>query len=165
MASAVSPPGSVWRPLFRRRATFPLPEAASEHHTPASGPRVSTLATPHTWLRSSLPCSAGLPPGSAAIGRARAHAHAHAHARTRTRTCMHTLARMFARFRFHFSLFALLVLLTHVVTVWRPVRFKPPHSQPRALRHTTVLSNISCPYRSVCGTDAACSSNTIRDSR
>ena len=43
--------------------------------------------------------------------------------------------------------------------------YYPPHSQPRALRHTTVLSNIMCPYRSVCGTAAACSSNTIRDSR
>ena len=35
------------------------------------------------------------------------------HAHTRTR--MHTLARMFARFCFNVSLFALLVLLTHVV--------------------------------------------------
>ena len=35
------------------------------------------------------------------------------------------------------------------------VSLHPPHSQPRALRHTTVLSNIMCPYRSVCGTDAA----------
>ena len=47
--------------------------------------------------------------------RARTHAHAHAHTRTRTRTRMHTLARMFARFCFNVSLFALLVLLTHVV--------------------------------------------------
>ena len=45
----------------------------------------------------------------------------------------------------------------------------PPLTTESPTIHTTtdyrtVLSNISCPYRSVCGTDAACSSNTIRDS-
>ena len=42
-----------------------------------------------------------------------------------------------------------------------------PHSQPRALCYDTLHSvycPTSCPYRSVCRTDAACSSNTIRDS-
>ena len=84
--------------------------------TPGAWPRVSTLATPHAWLRSSLPSSAGPPPGSVAIRlrarararartRTRAHAHALAHAHARTRTRMLTLARMFARFCFHVSLF------------------------------------------------------------
>ena len=35
--------------------------------TPGAWPRVSTLAAPHAWLRSSLPSSAGPPPGSVAI--------------------------------------------------------------------------------------------------
>ena len=39
------------------------------------------------------------------LGCARAHAHALAHAHARTRTRMLTLARMFARFCFHVSLF------------------------------------------------------------
>jgi len=54
----------------------------------------------------------------------------------------------------------------HLITTADTYLVIPPHSQPRALRRTTVLSNITitCPYRSVCGTDAACSSNTIRDS-
>ena len=69
--------------------------------TPGAWPRASTLATPHAWLRSSLPSSAGPPPGSVAIRLAARAAHAHA----RTRTRMLTLARMFARFCFHVSLF------------------------------------------------------------
>ena len=63
---------------------------------PGTRPRVSTLATPHAWLRSLLPSSAGPPPGSAAIRpRARARAgtpartHAHAHARTHAHACSH----------------------------------------------------------------------------
>jgi len=35
---------------------------------------------------------------------------------------------------------------------------------PRALYDTLLYCPTSCPYRPVCGTDAACSSNTIRDS-
>ena len=60
--------------------------------TPGAWPRVSTLATPHAWLRSSLPSSAGPPPGSAAIrprARTRTHTHTHAHAHTRARARAH----------------------------------------------------------------------------
>jgi hypothetical protein len=39
----------------------------------------------------------------------------------------------------------------------------PPHSQPEPY-DTLLYCPTSCPYRSLCGTDAACSSNTIRDS-
>ena len=49
--------------------------------------------------------------------RARTHALAHTHTHARTRTRMLTLARMFARFCFHVSPFALLVLWTPVVLV------------------------------------------------
>ena len=61
---------------------------------PGAWPRASTLATPHAWLRSSLPSSAGPPPGSVAIrlrarARARAHTHTRAHAHTHAHTCSH----------------------------------------------------------------------------
>ena len=63
--------------------------------TPGTRPRVSTLATPHAWLRSSLPSSAGPPPGSAAkrprarARGARARTHVHAHAHTHAHACSH----------------------------------------------------------------------------
>jgi hypothetical protein len=64
------------------------------------------------------PILGGAPAGQRGQKAARARTHTHAHGththtrtRTRTRTRMHTLARMFARFCFHVSLFALLVLL------------------------------------------------------
>ena len=49
---------------------------------------------------------------------------------------------------------------------YSPRVFTPPsHNRELYDTLTTVLSNImSLLYRSVCGTDAACSSNTIRDS-
>ena len=62
--------------------------------TPGAWPRASTLATPHAWLRSSLPSSAGPPPGSVAIrlrarARARARTRTRAHAHTHAHTCSH----------------------------------------------------------------------------
>ena len=67
--------------------------------TPGTRPRVSTLATPHAWRRSSLPSSAGPPPGSAAIrprarARTRARTHAHAHAHTHAHACSHVCSRL-----------------------------------------------------------------------
>ena len=40
----------------------------------------------------------------------------------------------------------------------------PPPTHNREPYDTLLYGPTSCPYRSVCGTDAACSSNTIRDS-
>ena len=114
-------------------------------YRPLKCPPPPPQATPHAWLRSSLPSSAGPPPGSAAI-RPRARARTHAHTRTRTRTRMHTLARMFARVCFHISLFALLLLLDTCCRrcSWAPVRFiytpkKQPSAGGRARRQRQVI--------------------------
>ena len=45
-------------------------------------------------------------------------------------------------------------------TRWRA----SPPTHNREPYDTLLYCPTSCPYRSVCGTDAACSSNTIRDS-
>ena len=66
------------------------------------------------------PILGGPPLGSVAIAHAHTHTRARAHAHARTRTRMLTLARTFARFCFHVSLFALL-LLTQVAYVQCPV--------------------------------------------
>ena len=73
--------------------------------TPGAWPRASTLATPHAWLRSSLPSSAGPPPGSVAIrlrarARARAHTHTRAHAHTHAHTCSHVCSFLLPRLAF-----------------------------------------------------------------
>jgi hypothetical protein len=121
-ASAVSPRDS--KGIAHSRGSTSRGVTTTMRPTPGTRPRVSTLATTHAWLRSSLPSSAAPPPGSAAI-RPRARARTHAHTRTRTRTRMHTLARVCS----DVSLFALRVLLTDVVVilrVWTP----EPHPTP-----------------------------------
>ena len=64
----------------------------------------------------------------------------------------------------------LLTFPDHLTTCLQPERslcrhvtcFPPTHN--REPYDTLLYCPTSCPYRSVCGTDAACSSNTIRDS-
>jgi hypothetical protein len=142
--------------------------------TPGTRPRVSTLATPHAWLRSSLPFSAGPPPGSAAIrprARARTHAHAHAHAHTHpthAHACSHVCSLLLPCLAFCpvCSPGGYTVLLTHNREPYDPLLycFNTPPTHNREPYDTLLYCPTSCPYRSVCGTDAACSSNTIRDS-
>ena len=106
-------------------------------------------ATPHAWLRSSLPSSAGAAPaGPRARARARARAHAHAHAHAHTHVCS-VLPPCLAFCPACSGLFScthdvLGALLTLILTSLRPVRFNTPPNHNREPYDTLLYCPISC---------------------